>query len=88
MDYLKDLGFSKRSQFSVKEKNELFNLFLLYAEHVGLYLSYGLSLNSVMFWAIYMSCFVENRMVSIERIKQITNTTSEVAWEFKDCIAP
>ena len=35
-----------------------------------------------------MSCFVENRLVSVERIKQITNITSKAAWEFKDCIAP
>ena len=57
-------------------------------QNMLVYLSYGLSLNSVLFWAIYMSCFMENRKVSVERIKQITNTTSEAAWEFKDCIAP
>ena len=27
-------------------------------------------------------------MVSVERIKKITNITSEAAWEFEDCIAP
>ncbi|KAK4407016.1 ABC transporter C family member 4 [Sesamum angolense] len=32
-------------------------------ENVGLALSYGLSLNSVLYWAIYMSCFLENKMV-------------------------
>ncbi|KAH7517077.1 hypothetical protein FEM48_Zijuj09G0024000 [Ziziphus jujuba var. spinosa] len=57
-------------------------------ENVGLSLSYGLSLNAVMFWAVFMSCFVENRMVSVERIKQFTNIPSEAAWEIKDRHAP
>ncbi|KAK1559147.1 hypothetical protein Q3G72_011177 [Acer saccharum] len=57
-------------------------------ENVGLSLSYGLSLNAVLFWAIYMSCFVENRMVSAERIKQFTNIPSESAWEIKDRLPP
>ncbi|KAJ0113412.1 hypothetical protein Patl1_01013 [Pistacia atlantica] len=57
-------------------------------ENIGLSLSYGLSLNAVLFWAIYMSCFVENRMVSVERIKQFTNIPSEAAWEIKDRLPP
>jgi ATP-binding cassette subfamily C (CFTR/MRP) protein 2 len=68
-------------------KMDVINLFYL-AESVGLSLSYGLSLNSVLFWAIYMSCFVENRMVSVERIKQFTNIPSEPAWEIKDRVPP
>nr|XP_019709005.1 ABC transporter C family member 14 [Elaeis guineensis] len=55
-------------------------------EFVGLSLSYGLSLNSVVFWAIWISCFLENRMVSVERIKQFCNIPSEAAWEIKDCL--
>ncbi|XP_010259593.1 PREDICTED: ABC transporter C family member 4-like isoform X2 [Nelumbo nucifera] len=55
-------------------------------EYVGLTLSYGLSLNAVLFWAIYMSCLVENRMVSVERVKQFTNIPSEAEWEIKDCL--
>lgn len=57
-------------------------------ENVGLSLSYGLSLNGVLFWAIYMSCFVENKMVSVERIKQFTNIPSEAAWQIKDRVPP
>ncbi|KAM1229150.1 hypothetical protein ACFX2J_008153 [Malus domestica] len=57
-------------------------------ENVGLTLSYGLSLNSVLFWAIYFSCFVENRMVSVERIKQFTNIPSEAAWKIVDRVPP
>ncbi|CAK8572803.1 unnamed protein product [Lathyrus sativus] len=57
-------------------------------ENVGLSLSYGLSLNSVMFWAIYMSCFIENKMVSVERIKQFSNIPSEAAWNIKDRSPP
>ncbi|XP_073009640.1 ABC transporter C family member 14-like [Typha latifolia] len=55
-------------------------------EFVGLSLSYGLSLNSVLFWAIWVSCFIENKMVSVERIKQFTNIPSEAAWRIKDCL--
>ncbi|KAI7757136.1 LOW QUALITY PROTEIN: hypothetical protein M8C21_029489, partial [Ambrosia artemisiifolia] len=51
---------------------------------VGLSLSYGLSLNGLLFWALYTSCFVENRMVSVERIKQFTNIPSEAEWVKKD----
>ena len=58
----------------------------LIVEYVGLSLSYGLSLNSTLFWAIWVSCFVENRMVSVERIKQFTNIPSEAEWEIKDCL--
>ncbi|CDP20846.1 unnamed protein product, partial [Coffea canephora] len=55
-------------------------------ENVGLSLSYGLSLNSVLFWAIYVSCALENKMVSVERIKQFTNIPSEAAWKKEDCL--
>ncbi|KAK2990621.1 hypothetical protein RJ640_019901 [Escallonia rubra] len=54
--------------------------------NVGLSLSYGLSLNDVLYFAVYMSCYVENRMVSVERIKQFTNIPSEAEWEKKDCL--
>ncbi|XP_062022239.1 ABC transporter C family member 14-like [Rosa rugosa] len=57
-------------------------------ENIGLSLSYGLSLNGVLFWAIYMSCFVENRMVSVERIKQFCNIPSEAAWKIVDRAPP
>nr|GEY45433.1 ABC transporter C family member 14-like [Tanacetum cinerariifolium] len=53
-------------------------------EDVGLSLSYGLSLNGLLFWALFTSCFVENRMVSVERIKQFTNIPSEAEWIKKD----
>lgn len=56
------------------------------AEFVGLSLSYGLSLNSVLFWAVWMSCFIENKMVSVERIKQFVNIPCEAEWRIKDCL--
>ncbi|CAA7388821.1 unnamed protein product [Spirodela intermedia] len=55
-------------------------------EYVGLSLSYGLSLNTTLFFAIWISCLVENRMVSVERIKQFTNIPSEAAWKIKGCL--
>ncbi|KAL5704701.1 ABC transporter C member 14 [Ranunculus cassubicifolius] len=48
-------------------------------EYVGLSLSYGLSLNGVLFWSTYMSCLVENRMVSVERIKQFISIPTEAS---------
>eukprot|EP00262_Sarcandra_glabra_P022233 TRINITY_DN97_c0_g1_i1.p1 TRINITY_DN97_c0_g1~~TRINITY_DN97_c0_g1_i1.p1 ORF type:complete len:1510 (+),score=157.17 TRINITY_DN97_c0_g1_i1:234-4763(+) len=57
-------------------------------ELVGLSLSYGLSLNSALFWAIWVSCFLENRMVSVERIKQFTNIPSEAPWEIPETAPP
>lgn len=35
-----------------------------------------------------MSCFVENRMVSVERIKQFCNIPSEAAWKIVDRVPP
>ncbi|KAK7303787.1 hypothetical protein RJT34_14704 [Clitoria ternatea] len=46
-------------------------------EYVGMSLSYGLSLSSLLSLTITMSCNVENRMVSVERIKQFTKLPSE-----------
>ncbi|GJT61896.1 ABC transporter C family member 14-like protein [Tanacetum coccineum] len=61
---------------------------MLSRENVGLSLSYGLSLNGMLFWALFTSCFVENRMVSVERIKQFTNIPSESEWFKKDNLPP
>ncbi|KAF7811131.1 ABC transporter C family member 4 [Senna tora] len=57
-------------------------------ENVGLTLSYGLSLNTVLFLSIYMSCTLENKMVSVERIKQFTVIPSEAEWNIKDRLPP
>ncbi|XP_073299207.1 ABC transporter C family member 14-like [Primulina huaijiensis] len=56
--------------------------------NVGLSLSYGLSLNSVLYWAVYLSCFLENKMVSVERIKQFTVIPSEAEWKKNDIFPP
>lgn len=74
-------------KLNIQDMYEL-SLIIYLAENVGLSLSYGLSLNGALFWAIYMSCFVENRMVSVERIKQFTVIPSEPAWEIKDRVPP
>ncbi|MED6209079.1 Multidrug resistance-associated protein 4 [Stylosanthes scabra] len=78
-------AFRKQKEFCDENVNRVV---MLGAENVGLSLSYGLSLNSVLFWAIYMSCFIENKMVSVERIKQFTNIPSETAWNIKDRLPP
>eukprot|EP01018_Ginkgo_biloba_P003571 Gb_36600 [translate_table: standard] len=55
-------------------------------ELVGLSLSYGLSLNSMLFWSVWLSCLVENKMVSVERIRQFSTLASEAAWIIKECL--
>ena len=52
-------------------------LLAVLSELVGLALSYGLSLNSLLYWAVWLVCNLENKMVSVERIHQFTNITSE-----------
>lgn len=53
-------------------------------EYVGLSLSYGLPLNSVLYYAVYLGCMLENKMVSVERIKQFINIPSEAPWRKPD----
>nr|GMD66756.1 ABC transporter C family member 14 [Ipomoea batatas] len=55
-------------------------------ENVGLSLSYGLALNSSLFWTIFNSCIMENKMVYVERIKQFTNIPSEAEWRKNDLL--
>lgn len=57
-------------------------------EYVGLSLSYGMSLNAMLFMTIFMTCTIENKMVSVERLKQLINIPSEAAWVIKDCLPP
>lgn len=56
------------------------------SEYVGLTLSYGLVLNSLLFYTAYISCIVENKMVSVERIKQFIRIPSEAPWNKTDCL--
>lgn len=56
------------------------------AEFVGMSLSYGLSLNSLVYYTILISCTVENDMVAVERVHQYSNLPSEAAWEVADCL--
>lgn len=51
-------------------------------------LSYGLSLNSVIFYCVYLTCVMENRMVSVERIKQFIKIPPEAAWKIPGCAPP
>lgn len=44
---------------------------------VGLSLSYGLALNTVLYALVFISCQLENKMVSVERINQYCNIPSE-----------
>ncbi|PHU30659.1 ABC transporter C family member 4 [Capsicum chinense] len=60
--------------------------FVIPPEYVGLALSYALPLNGALFWLVFLSCTVENRMVSVERIKQFTRIPSEASWRITNCL--
>lgn len=49
----------------------------MHSELVGLALSYGLTLNQLFYWTVWLACNLENKMVSVERIRQFTNIPSE-----------
>ncbi|KAF8666092.1 hypothetical protein HU200_053802 [Digitaria exilis] len=55
-------------------------------EFVGMSLSYGLSLNSLVYYTISISCMIENDMVAVERVHQYSTLPSEAAWEVTDCL--
>ncbi|KAI5446385.1 Multidrug resistance-associated protein 4 [Lathyrus oleraceus] len=70
----------------------LFMIFLPSAivkpEYVGMSLSYSLALSGLLSFTITMTCSVENKMVSVERIKQFTNLPSEAPWKIADKSPP
>ncbi|XP_044964033.1 ABC transporter C family member 14-like [Hordeum vulgare subsp. vulgare] len=53
-------------------------------EFVGMSLSYGLSLNSLVYFAISISCMLENDMVAVERVNQFSTLPSEAEWKKED----
>ncbi|XP_062183787.1 ABC transporter C family member 4-like [Phragmites australis] len=55
-------------------------------EFVGMSLSYGLSLNSLVYYTISISCMIENDMVAVERVNQYSTLPSEAAWEVAGCL--
>lgn len=70
----------------IEVKNVLKKL-VVCVEYVGLSLSYGLPLNSVLYYAVLLGCMLENKMVSVERIKQFINIPSEAPWTIPDSSA-
>lgn len=60
-------------------------LCLMYSELVGLALSYGLSLNVLLYWTVWLACNLENKMVSVERIHQFTKIPSEAPLVVQEC---
>lgn len=58
------------------------------AEYVGLSLSYGLSLSAVMAITVTLTCQVENKMVSIERVKQFSIIPPEAPWRIPGALPP
>lgn len=51
----------------------------------GLAATYGLNLNVLQAWVIWNLCNVENKMISVERILQFSNITSEAPLVIEDC---
>lgn len=57
-------------------------------ELVGLAFAYGIPINDILYYAIWTSCVVENRMVSVERIKQMVKIPSEAPWKIDNSTPP
>uniref|UniRef100_A0A6V7QSI1 ABC transporter C family member 15 n=1 Tax=Ananas comosus var. bracteatus TaxID=296719 RepID=A0A6V7QSI1_ANACO len=51
----------------------------------GLAATYGLNLNVLQAWVIWNLCNVENKMISVERILQLSNIPSEAPLVIEDC---
>jgi len=57
----------------------------MHSELVGLALSYGLSLNVLLYWTVWLACQLENKMVSVERIHQFTKILPEAPLVVQEC---
>ncbi|KAK2649459.1 hypothetical protein Ddye_016948 [Dipteronia dyeriana] len=79
LELLGSLFFCTATMFMILLPSSIIN-----PASVGLALSYGMALDSVLFFVVYISCLLENQMVSVERIEQFTNIPSEAAWEIED----
>lgn len=55
-------------------------------ELVSLALSYALGLNASLYWAVWLSCTVENKMISVERMRQFTDIASEASRVIENCL--
>ncbi|TVU04046.1 hypothetical protein EJB05_50394, partial [Eragrostis curvula] len=53
-------------------------------EFVGMSLSYGLTLNHLIYATVTTTCDLENDMIAVERVNQYSNLPSEAAWEVAD----
>ncbi|RLM73469.1 ABC transporter C family member 14 [Panicum miliaceum] len=53
------------------------------SEFVGMSLSHGLALNSLVYFAISTSCMLENDMIAVERVNQFSNLPSEAPWKIE-----
>ncbi|KAL2629428.1 hypothetical protein R1flu_014114 [Riccia fluitans] len=54
----------------------------------GLAVTYGLQLNSMLTWWIWNFCNLENKIISVERIKQFTNLEREAPYVIEDSRPP
>jgi ABC-type multidrug transport system fused ATPase/permease subunit len=54
------------------------------AELFGLSLLYGLALNSSIYWVVWLFAQLEQDMVSVERVQQYTDLSSEAPLVIED----
>lgn len=59
---------------------------LIKSETVGLALSYALGLNASLYWTVWLTCTIENKMVSVERIRQFTTIPTEAVLSIPNCL--
>ncbi|KAL3687426.1 hypothetical protein R1sor_013735 [Riccia sorocarpa] len=54
----------------------------------GLAVTYGLQLNFVLTWWLWNFCYLENKIISVERIKQFTNLEQEAPYVIEESRPP
>jgi ABC-type multidrug transport system fused ATPase/permease subunit len=59
-------------------------IWLNVAELFGLSLLYGLALNSSIYWVVWLFAQLEQDMVSVERVQQYTDLSSEAPLVIED----
>jgi ABC-type multidrug transport system fused ATPase/permease subunit len=59
-------------------------MWLNVAELFGLLLLYGLALNSSIYWVVWFFAQLEQDMVSVERVQQCTDLSSEAPLVIED----
>jgi hypothetical protein len=60
-------------------RQEMLSCVMMHSKLVGLALLYGLSLDMLLYWTVWLACNLKNKLVCIEHIHQFTKIPSEAS---------